>query len=55
MGPDRPAAWARSRSLALSVCKRAVFSRSKTAKRLSAALLTATEALAIKAEAALAC
>ena len=55
MGAARPAATARSRSLALSTCRAAVFWRSNAARRSNAWFLDAVEALAISAEAALAC
>ena len=54
MGADKPAAVARSISLAFSICKAATLSRSKAAKVRSAAFFVAAEALAIDAHAALA-
>ena len=55
IGSASPAARARSRSLALSSCKASVFSRSKAARRRKAMFLVAAEALAISADAFLAC
>ena len=55
MGSASPAARARFRSLALSACKAWVFSRNKAARRRKALFLVAAEALAISADAFLAC
>ena len=55
IGAAKPAAWARSMSLALSNCRAAVLSRSKTASWRSALFLIAACAFAIWAEAVFAC
>ena len=55
MGTANPAAWARAKSLALSIWSASVFSRSKAARRFKALFLVAVDALAMAAEATLAC
>ena len=55
MGAAKSAASARAKSLALSICSASVFSRSKAARRFKALFLEAVEALAMAAEATLAC
>ena len=55
MGSANPLAVARSRSSALSTCRAATLARSRAARRRKAAFLTAAGALAIRAEAFLAC
>ena len=54
MGADKPAAVARSKSLAFSICNWATLSRSKAAKARSAAFFVAAEAAAMDAHACLA-
>ena len=53
-GAAKPAATARDKSLALSVCSIGVASRSNAARRFNALFFVAVSALAIRAEAALA-